>query len=146
MGQLKEVLAVCQYGVVLWLLGCHLMAEGLREGEGKDEGEMEEEGCLYLKLGGSIIHSPSPRALTQRILHTHPAHTPYAPLSGAEVHWTSSGEGCIWSSSHCASIHSIMSTYPSSNSPAAYTRPVNTSKYYEMWLEPKLSHARYAVH
>jgi len=36
-GQLKEVLAVCQYGVILRLLGCHLMAEGLREGEGKKE-------------------------------------------------------------------------------------------------------------
>jgi len=32
--QLKEVLAVCWYGVALWLLDCHLMAEGLREGEG----------------------------------------------------------------------------------------------------------------
>jgi len=36
-GQLKEVLAICQYGVILRLLGCHLMAEGLREGEGKKE-------------------------------------------------------------------------------------------------------------
>ena len=43
MGQLKEVLAVCWYSVTLWLLGCHLTAEGLREGEGKEGGEMEEE-------------------------------------------------------------------------------------------------------
>ena len=31
-GKLKGVLAIC------WLLGCHLMAEGLREGDGKEGG------------------------------------------------------------------------------------------------------------